>query len=143
GPAPLPPEGEGWATGEVATAGLGSGPWAFEVGAGADLLARLRAGGPPLGEVARISKGAGTNADPIFVIPAGAEGELEREALIPCLRGRDIGRYTARSWHRALLPYDGDRLLHPEELRARWPRAAAYLEAWREPLERRERRRFA
>jgi hypothetical protein len=143
--APLPPEGPDWRRGRIPLSALGRAPWALAVGDEALLLDRLRAGGPPLAEVARISKGAGTNADPVFVVPlarARAEG-LEEDALIPCLRGRDVRELAAPVTHLALLPYDGDRLLAPDELASRWPRAFRYLQRHRELLERRERRRFA
>lgn len=109
-----------------------------------------------LGDVARIAKGAGTNADPVFVLvdaavdgalvhgrgPDGAPVVLEAEATRPCWRGRDIQDGAAGPRARCLLPYDGDRLIPWATLRARWPRAAAYLEAHRARLEARERGRF-
>jgi SAM-dependent methyltransferase len=137
--------GPAWERGRVASASLGRAPWTLAVGAEARLLDRLRAAGPPLAEVARVSKGAGTNADPVFVLPletARAEG-IEAGALVPCLRGRDVRPFALQISHAALLPYRGDRLLAPEELRRLWPRAAAWLQRHRETLERRERRRFA
>jgi predicted RNA methylase len=143
--APLPPDGPGWERGRVLAASLGEAPWSLAVGAEARLLDRLRAAGPPLADVARVSKGAGTNADPVFVLPletARAEG-IEAAVLRPCLRGRDVRPFEARATHAALLPYDGDRLLAPDELAALYPCAAAYLGRHRALLERRERRRFA
>lgn len=122
-------------------------PWRLSVGALAKCLARIAQHTRPLGELARIAKGAGSNADPIFLLdPASAEGaRLEASALVPCVRGRDITPWAATPVRQALLPYDlrDGRTLTPEELRARWPRACAYLERHRDSLEARERGRFA
>lgn len=132
-------------TGAVPARALGSGPWTLEVGALARRLARLRAAGPALGAVARIAKGAGTNADSIFLLDdaAAAAHGIEDEALVPCLRGRDVAAWGAQAVRRALLPYDAaGRLLAPEELRRRWPNAAAYLGRHRAALEAREAGRY-
>lgn len=129
--------------GEVPMASLGAAPWRLEVGARARTLARAVRGSRPLGELARISKGAGTNADGVFLLPPDLAATLEPEALVPCLRGRDIAPYRAVVARHALLPYEGDRLLAPDELRDRWPRAAAWLARHRAQLEARERGRFA
>jgi Eco57I restriction-modification methylase len=119
--------------------GLGAAPW----GAGHQ--------GATLGDVARISKGAGTNADPVFLLERRGSGwhsraldrtvELEAEVVVPCLRGRDIGPGRDAGMG-ALLPYDGDRALAPAVLAERYPRAWRYLLACRDRLEARERGRF-
>ncbi len=110
-----------------------------------------------LGDVARIAKGTGTNADGVFLLTAaeldgalvhgtdgdGARVTIELAATRPCWRGRDI-QPGARATARCLLPYDDDGALVPlAELRRRWPRAAAHLAAHRARLEARERGRFA
>lgn len=110
-----------------------------------------------LGDVARIAKGTGTNADPVFVLidpeldgdlvhARGPDGEpvvLERDATRPCWRGRDIQDGATAPRARCVVPYDGDRLIPWPALLARWPRAAAYLLGQRPRLEVRERGRFA
>jgi methylase of polypeptide subunit release factors len=109
---------------------------------------RLR--GVPLGQLARIAKGAGTNADPVFLLEPrgpdrlwshalGAEVAIEPSVLVPCLRGRDVAPWRASVGRVALLPYAGDRLLPLEELP---PGARAYLERCRPRLEAREGGRF-
>ena len=122
------------------------------VGPGAAELDRRRGAGPPLGEVARIRKGAGTNADPVFLLERrgdayysralGVSVDIEPEAVVPCVRGRDVGEgeLLVRRW--AIFPYHGDRLFSPDELAARFPRAAAVLERCRGLLEAREGGRF-
>jgi hypothetical protein len=148
----------GWECGTVEAASLGAAPWRLWVGERRGLLEDLRVRGVPLGKVARIAKGTGTNADPVFVMePVGASGrtvrcrsraldrevELEAAALVPCLRGRDIRAWgNAAGALRCLLPYDTDGTLWtPERLRAH-PLAASYLAACRDLLEARERGRF-
>jgi hypothetical protein len=149
---------DGWECGTVEAASLGAAPWRLWVGERRGLLEDLRARGVPLGRVARIAKGTGTNADPVFVLePAGESGavvrcwsralerevEIERAALVPCLRGRDV-----RAWGdavrplRCLLPYDPDGTLWSPERLADHPLAASYLASCRDRLEARERGRF-
>lgn len=141
---------KGGRAGSVERARLGANPWALVAGEEAALLDELRRSGPPLGDIARIAKGAGTNADPVFLLePRGDrfyspalddEVELEAEAVVPCLRGRDIRPGRATAARVALLPYEGARLRTPDELP---PRARVYLERCRALLEARERGRFA
>jgi len=148
-------EPDGWQVGELDNRELGAAPWVLPVGAAARAFARL-AGGPTLGDVARIAKGAGTNADPVFVLDgARLDGELvragdivvEAAATRPCLRGRDVvawGGIDLGAPHpRCLLPYDGRALIPWAVLARRWPLAAAHLAAHRGVLEAREDGRFA
>jgi hypothetical protein len=138
--------GERWRCGEIASDTLGAAPWRLAVGKSRRLLDRLAAAGPPLGEVARIVKGTGTNADPVFVFSEGdGKPEIEAELLRLCLRGRDVAAFGAASPAvRCLLPYrDSGELIPPAELACRYPRAAAYLDAQRARLEAREAGRFA
>lgn len=136
----------GWRTDALDLARLGDAPWI------APTAARRARGPTPrltLGEVAVIAKGAGTNADPVFVLPdarragrwlTSGDVEIEAAAARPCLRGRDVGG-APTAW--CVLPYDDDGKLVPwAAVEARWPKAAAYLAARRARLEARERGRF-
>jgi hypothetical protein len=136
--------------GTIPAARLGAAPWVLAAGTEAARFAALAALGPPLGALARIVKGAGSNADPVFLLEPRADGlwspalaapaHVEPEAVIPCLRGRDITAYASTVRRHALLPYDADGRLVP--LTALPPGAAAYLERCRPLLEARERGRF-
>jgi hypothetical protein len=149
----------GWETGAVAPSSLGAAPWRFAVGAAARACEAAATRGPRLGDVARIAKGAGTNADGVYVIErAIVDGELvhgtsaggaitvERAATRPCLRGRDVVPWdtidVGAAHTRCIVPYRGDRLVPWGSLVERWPRAAAHLEAQRPRLEAREDGRF-
>ncbi len=139
--------GASWRRGFVDAATLDETPWRLATGKVRRELDRLAAAGTALGEVARIAKGTGTNADKVFVLERGfsrALGEVvDVEASItwPVLRGRDVRAYGAANPNiRVLYPYDdAGRLLEPDEIP---PRAAAYLERCRPILEARERGRF-
>lgn len=155
----------GWATGQVATARLGAAPWVLDVGDAAAACAALAARGVALGEVARIAKGVGTNADGAYVLERCAargalvrgvatldgeevEVEVERAATRPCLRGRDVAAWgvvdEAAPHPRAIYPYDAaGALIALPALARRWPRAAAHLRRGRARLEAREDGRFA
>lgn len=150
--------GGAWRCGVIAAETLGSGPWDLAVGRHRRLLDRLRAAGPALGDIARIAKGAGTNADPVYVIegaaPCGdtiagtskAAGQVRVEAAAcrPCVRGRDV-----RAWGQAggavqcIVPYGDDGALWTPEALAALPLTAAHLARCRPRLEARERGRFA
>ncbi|MFH0900135.1 MAG: N-6 DNA methylase, partial [Pseudomonadota bacterium] len=136
-------DGYDWCEGTVPLGSLSSRPFLLEVGSRARLLEVMRAAGPPLADLARIAKGAGSNADSVFLLDREVETEIEDEALVPCLRGRDVEPYRTTVRCRALLPYHDGRLLAPAEIAARWPRAFSYLERCRPVLERRESGRFA
>lgn len=139
-----------WEPGEVDTRARGDQPWTAAAIAPARAARRgsARAAGLTLGDVARIAKGTGTNADRVFVLPdARVDGALVRSGAIAieaaatrvCLRGRDVG---APPTARCLVPYRDGALLDWDELRRLWPRAAAYLASQRATLEARERGRF-
>jgi hypothetical protein len=136
--------GGSWQRGEVPAGVLGEAPWRLSIGARRSLLDRLAAGGPPLGQVARVAKGTGTNADPVYVLEGETGRELEPELVRLCLRGRDVVAWgVADPRVRCLVPYRRDgSFIEPEELARRFPRAAAHLAAHRAILERRERGRF-
>ncbi len=134
-----------WQTGRVAPSELSAAPWTLAVGRGRKRVSSLTDGGPRLGEVARIVKGAGTNADPVFVFEAGQGKPAIESALLPlCLRGRDVSAYGSASPKvRCLYPYDVRGALLPfAELADRFPKAARYLESQRARLEARENGRF-
>jgi methylase of polypeptide subunit release factors len=135
-------EGADWSHGQVPAGELGGAPWRLSVGGRRTVVERLAASGPALGAVARVAKGAGTNADPVFVLEAGAD--VEAALVRRCLRGRDVVAYGAASRAvRVLVPYRRDgSFIEPHELAHRWPRAAAHLARHRAVLERRERGRF-
>ncbi len=137
----------GWERGELDAAALGERPWI--PGPAASALT--------LGEVARIAKGTGTNADGVYILDdaradgglvTGTDGDgatvtVEGEATRPCWRGRDI-QPGATPRARCIVPYDDAGALIPfPVLRQRWPRAAAHLAGHRARLEARERGRFA
>lgn len=135
-----------WEVGAVPADDLGAEPWRLSVGSRRDLCDRLAAAGPSLGQVARVAKGAGTNADPVYVLEEESwlgQG-IEADLLRPCLRGRDVSPFGAADRKVAVLvPYRRNgHLIEPGELHRRWPGAEAYLARHREVLERRERGRF-
>jgi len=146
-----------WRSGTIARASLGAAPWRFAVGGPARALERIAARGRALGDVATIVKGAGTNADGVYVLEgcevrgalvrgrtALGEVELERDATRACVRGRDVAAFAPVDERvRIIVPYDGDRLIELDALAGRWPRTAAHLRAARERLEAREDGRFA
>jgi hypothetical protein len=134
----------GWELGRVPGAELAESPWRLSIGRRRALVDRLAGQGPALGQVARVAKGAGTNADPVFVLDADDAAHLEPALVRPCLRGRDVVAFgPARPRAHVLVPYRrSGELVPPDELRDRFPRAAAHLAAHRDTLERREAGRF-
>ncbi|WP_428266546.1 Eco57I restriction-modification methylase domain-containing protein [Haliangium sp.] len=147
-----------WHLGDIAAGSLDAAPWDLSLGRRRSLLARLRSDGPALGEVARVAKGAGTNADRVYVIEDATRDDalvtgtskaigavrVEAAACRPCLRGRDV-----RAWARpgdgvqCIVPYHSDgRLWTPAEV-ARTPLLDAHLQRCRAALDARERGRHA
>lgn len=150
--------GGGWDCGHVAADALGPGPWVMTVGRRRQLLERLRSAAPALGDIARIAKGAGTNADPVYVIEGAAvEGDtvvgtskavgpvrVEAAACRPCLRGRDVRAWgQARDDVQCIVPYGPGGMLWSVNELAAMPLAAAHLARCRALLEARERGRFS
>ena len=147
----------GWRRHAFDPARAGAAPWLAPAPGGDDGDGEATEGGLRLGDVARIAKGTGTNADPVFVLidpvidgalvrargPDGADVAIERDATRPCWRGRDVQDGATAPRARCLVPYDRDGLIPWPALVARWPRAAAYLLGHRPRLEARERGRFA
>ena len=135
--------GDAWQVGQVPAGELGGAPWRLSVGRRRALVERLAGSGPALAQVARVAKGAGTNADPVFVLAPHTARQVEAALVRPCLRGRDVEPFGGGQAARVLVPYTRDgRLIEPDELGRRYPRAAAYLAGHRGALERRERGRF-
>ncbi len=136
-------DGATWRGGAVPSAQLTAAPWVLAVGGDAARRDRLAARGPALGDVARIAKGVGTNADPVYVVDP--DSDVEPAATRPCLRGRDVTAFGAIDERvRAIYPYDAAGKLIPlARLAKQWPRAAAHLRAHRRVLEDREDGRFA
>lgn len=149
----------GWRCGQVPASALSAAPWRLMVGARRRLIDRLARAAPGLGEVARIAKGTGTNADPVFVIEqaeerdgvvtgtskaAGGPVRVEAAACRPCARGRDVRAWGAVSGAvRCIVPYDASGGLWSEAELAAHPLAAAHLARFRPRLEARESGRFA
>lgn len=149
-----------WRVADVPAARLGRAPWLVTVNHASSPFAHAQEHGLPLGRVARVVKGVGTNADPVYLLEravvrgplvrahsraAGREVELEAAACKPCARGRDIDSYGAIAGAlRCVWPYGDDgQLLGPDELAARYPLTAGYLATWRERLSARERGKYA
>lgn len=132
-----------WHTGSVPTGELDDKPWRLSVGARRSIVKRLERC-TPLGAVARIAKGTGTNADSVYVMSREQAEAIEPELVRLCLRGRDITGYgSADTGTRCLVPYRPEgTLIEPEDMAARYPRALAYLESHRALLDGRERGRF-
>lgn len=134
-----------WAIGQIAQAELGgTQPWDLAIGAARDFVAKVRSQGTPLGEIARIAKGTGTNADSVFLVDSNEAG-VEPELLHSVLRGRDVlPMGTVPAWPKLLVPYHlGGTLISPEDMQESHPNAYAYLLRNRGILEAREGGRFA
>ena len=150
--------GDGWQRGQVARETLSGQPWRLAVGAQAALIERLTRDRPVLGDVARIAKGAGTNADPVYVLTdaevvgdlvvghSKASGEriaVERAVCRPCLRGRDVRPFAGASDAvQCIVPYDREGVQWSPATLARYPRLQAHLERHRQRLEDRESGRY-
>lgn len=149
----------GWSTGTIESRTLGAAPWRLCIGRPRAVIEAMQRRGPRLGDIARIVKGAGTNADPVYVLEgARRQGDLvigrsraqEREVCVEaavcpvCIRGRDVGAFSPPDESvRCILPYGDDgRLIPPAEFLARAPRAAEYLASMRARLDAREGGRF-
>jgi Eco57I restriction-modification methylase/TaqI-like C-terminal specificity domain len=137
--------------------------WSFNIGHSSELIDRLKAYKPLLGDVADIFVGLQTSADDVLVLEfvakrgsllvlkskiLGEEVELERDFLHPLVSGTDIqgydsfeGRqfilfpYSVTDWQATLIPF--------AEIKRKAPKTAKYLEANRKRLEDRESRKFA
>jgi hypothetical protein len=129
--------------GRVAWSGLGEAPWVLPLRDEAAALERGRRVGPALATCARIAKGAGSNADGVFLLERDASAGHGEAVRVPCVRGRDVTAFALLHTRDALLPYVDGVLVPWPALRRSAPTAAAHLLARRDELEARERRRFA
>ena len=137
--------------------------WSFNIGHSSELIDRLKAYKPLLGDVADIFVGLQTSADDVLVLEfvakrgsllvlkskiLGEAVELEGDFLHPLVSGTDIqgydsfdGRqfilfpYSVTDWQATLIPF--------AEIKRKAPKTAKYLEANRKRLEDRESRKFA
>jgi hypothetical protein len=148
----------GWHCGRVQAATLTALPWRLSVGPRRTLMDRLSRSAPTLGEVARIAKGAGTNADRVYVLErvrrhgrhvrgwsraANQYVDIEAVACRPCARGRDVrafGQITGAV--QCIVPYDPDGALWSAQRLAEHPLLAAYLAAHKHALMARERGKY-
>lgn len=138
-------EGGTWRIGTIDSATLmGSKPWDLAIGANRGIVDALRTHPRTLGEIARIAKGTGTNADSVFLIDSENRG-VEPELLRSVVRGRDVAPLgVVPVWPKLLVPYDeAGMLLAPSEMQARYPGAMEHLRRHRARLESREGGRFA
>lgn len=133
----------GWSFGALKSAGFDEKPWHLLVGRSKVLLDSLQENSKQLGDLARIAKGTGTNADSVFVL--NERNLLEKKIVRRCLRGRDIRGYgEAKTGPELLYPYDENgRLYTSKEMARFFPKAWRYLLSNRSVLEKRERGRFA
>jgi hypothetical protein len=128
-------DGQSW---QVAHERQGAAPWTHVL-AGPE-LAPLMGAGPTLGQVARVAKGAGSNADPVFLVPREATVARGEPCRLRAVRGRDVRAYDLTHAVDALLPYDAAGKLVPL---GRLGGAAAHLRRHAPTLRARERGRFA
>ncbi len=134
----------GWELGSVATEELlGSDAWDLSVGTYRSISVQLKTSGILLGDVARIAKGTGTNADGVFLV-CDAQTNIESELLHSVLRGRDVRAMgDIPEWPKLLVPYDVQGvLIEPSAMKTCYPMAYAHLLAHRQRLEARESGRF-
>jgi hypothetical protein len=125
--------------------------WSFQSANEAELLARLKSVGTPLGDLpVYIGQGVVTGADEVFLLRAvtrevggevlveqretGRQFLIESALLRPIVRNRDIRGYTQSSPPTlCLVPYDASGKLLPESvLRSDYPRTYHYLLSCRE-----------
>jgi len=140
---------------------LTAAPWVFVSKRESELMDRLAAAGPTLGEIAeRLFVGLQTSADPIYILEdLGSVGEelrlvrsrttkrehlLEKGLLRPILLGRHVRRYRIDyAGLVVIFPYqrlkdDGFELIPPSTFAKSYPRTWQYLQDNREALEARE-----
>lgn len=123
-------------------------PWTFRRSK-RNLLEKIKqAGEKTLDEITHIGCDFMSNADPVFVDYITESfirrNGLEREVLIPCLRGENVRNWMI-DWHGnrkrketyviALHTPKGERLGEEEELRKRYPNVMRFLSRYRDLLE--------
>ncbi len=141
---------------------LGKDAWSFSVGAGAELIERLKAIPSKLGDVADIFVGLQTSADDVFIMDfvsesarlmtlhskaKGEEVTLEKGLLHPLASGTDVHGYASLPARQFILfPYDvcdeSASLLPWSDIVARFPRTAEYLGEMKARLAGREKGKF-
>ncbi len=132
--------------------------WNFTVGAGSELVERLKTMPCKLGDVADIFVGLQTSADDVFILDYIDETDktirlkskslkrevvLEQELLHPLVSGQDVSGYPPLPYRQFIIfPYeikDEKASLIPfDQIEQRWPKTAAYLLENRKCLEDRE-----
>jgi hypothetical protein len=144
----------------VAVDTLGSGPWPLSTARETHLLSHIASKGQPLGSLtSKIFQGMRTSANDIYVLDriGDVQGQhiqlrskslnkavhLERELLLPFLRGEDIKAYSiSQPTKYVLVPYeistDQAHLITPKRLKSEFPLSWAYLQANKAALEERE-----
>lgn len=147
-----------WQVGTLSPPDNAASPWILRR---QTVVSKWPQGGPTLEIVAQLVKGAGTNADRVFLISDaivdgdsvsgtvyGEEVEVERAATLACVRGRDVVAWGALNpQSRCITPYVLDdtgaaKAVGLAAFSARFPKAAAVLLRHRHVLEARERGRF-
>lgn len=145
---------QGWQCGSITSSSLTAQPWRLTLNERRTLLEELGSRAPCLGQVARIAKGAGTNADRVYVLDRAQVGskyvrgfskaaaefvEVETRACRPCVRGRDVRPYGFVAGDvQCIVPYKYTGVLWPPEHLAEHPKLRAYLARFRDVLESRE-----
>ena len=151
-----------WEQGDIEANKVTAADWSFGVGKTSQLMERLKAGGPSLGEFTDIFVGLQTSADTVFLfkeweqmsakVTKGFSKELndwvevESSLLKSVVRSGAIGRYWAKPEAKVLFPYefvDGKAKLIPEtRFIKNYPKAWAYLNRNKNLLANREHGKF-
>lgn len=147
----------------ISAASLAASEWNLSAGAGAALFERLSRMPMKLGDAAdRMAQGIRTSANEVYVLDLvsarnatitahskhlSKDVELEREAVSPFLRGRDIKPYCiSASGKVVIIPYRFEkgsaRFINEREMSTRFPKAYFYLLENKTYLENRERGRL-
>ena len=134
---------------------LTAAPWVFVSKRESELMDRLAAAGPTLGEISeRIFQGLKTGADSVYILDRVKETEeaitvyskalkreyvLEPDLLKPLIKGGQMRRYLIEEPKRWILfPYRQGERISAEQIASRCPRTWHYLMENKEQLERRE-----
>jgi len=125
--------------------GLGEEPWSFVEPESASVFKKMDRMGTPLSAmVERFGTGVQSGADRILLLDAHTVRQLhlEKRALRPVLRGRDVRRYhLATRPRRLIFPYSAKgnefSIYDEQTLRERFPNTYAYLDRHRTELSKR------
>ncbi len=140
GSQPLPDSAGKWQLGTDDLSITGDKPWNFSVGATKSLLEKLNRN-QHLEDIAVVFKGTGTSADQVFQMQRQDDRfysraleqwiEIEGDLMRPSLTGRDIDPYSYETGNNLLFPYrltdELAELIPPDEMKATYPKAWAYL----------------